>query len=839
MDELARPIDPQALLSIPVFNPKEDNPRQWLNTVDRLADVYGWSASQRVTAAKCRLSAAAQVWEDGMSAATPSGIKFKVALLERFAISEDELLQQLATCRQGKLESVRAYADRFRHLLYQLGLLDADADRLAVKTNKNVFLRGLNPKVRDRVFLFEPPDLEAAIRKAIYVAECPYDDATDDSGTDMRVPPPDHRRQRDQSVSPRTPRQHWQPDRCGEHTGPPAPGPALDDDELEDIGHKLAQMAIKYMQSYATVNYTNPAYEYESASDMYMMERMPSSYSPWRAEDILDDGYAGTVAPAMSKRAHAPEPPYQATKRVARDPARDAPMEADLPQRRAGTLGNVPAPPAVPRRMTSRAEDTLRAPRAAPHEELISVPPGTIEPEAKLADEVVARVMKTPVSLGQTLRINSVHVLNHAASKLVNLARAAAVSQAAAGPPPTSNPPRMANLYDNGDVTVGPELVISQSAFKPKFADPDAAPAAQHGAAPAALHTSEANTPYPAFVPKYQVCKAQVRLRDSEGFPMAFTAVIDSGACHSVVTLNTLRRLGLQDEIEPTDAVFLNANGARSQAFGVIRDLPITLKGCTFPLDMIVTTAHSYSLLLGSDWLTPLGATLCFKTKSLTYSTDTGGRSSVPISFLRSAVQPGLAAMLTSDVPDPHEPIRVDKKGVRTSRANLPTPMKLHTKVQRTLAPVPRPPEKYPFASQTALPHRKAEGGARPPPPCEGDLKLGRKPPRACAIAEGGDQEGTGISAAPSFPASQTASKQPRVHKGRKPASMPVTHRMQPPAHDAGHARMHRATPGRPSSVPPRASARSPHAPPSSARRATSKRYKGGVMPLSAPGGSR
>ena len=165
---IGRTIGPSALSSIPVFNPKDENPRQWLNTLEKLAGVFGWTPDQKVQVARCRLGGSAQIWEEGMGAAIGTWAEFKEALIARFAVSEEELLQQLSTCKQERNESVRAYADRFRHLLTQLGMTGADAEgRVALRAYKSVFIRGLQPAIREKVYIFEYPDLESAIAKAI------------------------------------------------------------------------------------------------------------------------------------------------------------------------------------------------------------------------------------------------------------------------------------------------------------------------------------------------------------------------------------------------------------------------------------------------------------------------------------------------------------------------------------------------------------------------------------------------------------------------------------------------------------------------------------------------
>lgn len=114
-DEYAVTITPSSLNSIPIFNPRDDNARQWLSTIERHALVFRWSDADKLAIARCRLSANAQEWESTVSSGIGTWHDFCEAFRERYAVREEELFNRLANCRQGKYESVRQYADRFRH----------------------------------------------------------------------------------------------------------------------------------------------------------------------------------------------------------------------------------------------------------------------------------------------------------------------------------------------------------------------------------------------------------------------------------------------------------------------------------------------------------------------------------------------------------------------------------------------------------------------------------------------------------------------------------------------------------------------------------------------------
>ena len=679
-----RHIAPSALTSVPIFIPEEHIPRQWLSTVDRLGRVYGWSEDQKVEVAKCRLSAAAQLWESGVSNATRTWEAFRAAFIDRYAQSDEELMQQLMLCTQGRQQSVRSYADRFRNLLAQLGLLtgDGEPDQAgANKTYKGIFMRGLQPHIRRQVFMFEPADLEAAIKKAIFISEGGQSEYGEQPAPERQVrfelpqrdtkPVDDRRPESSPASRGGPPPQSWRREDRQRPPSRPQPGPApaparptVDQDTLDSLSRKLAKMALKHMeqvQPRAAVHYSE---RYPEDVWTHMVERLDGwaadSRQPelYAAEGDYDGDLYGDLETYMTKRQSEPEP-YRASKRmdVGSVPGRAVPgYPSDRTPRRAAAPAAATAAPArqQPGGETAgangarRAEAARQPPPAEPTRtrgpggaatRVDPVPADAADPEAKLADEVVARVIKTPVTLGAALRINTTHVVSRVAGKLMGLARQAAAAQTATAPAAAGGTqPRAANMWDDGR---GASRSVYMADSKARVNDTiwedlalgltDAAELPEALAAPMYhLPARLPTTPYASeATPKYQVCKCQVHLTDSEGYLMPFTGIVDSGASNSVVTLNTLRQLGLQDEVEPTSVVFLNANGARSNVHGVIRNLGVILDNLSYSLDMFVSNAHNYSLLLGSDWLLPVGATICFYSRRLIYTSDNGGRAAV------------------------------------------------------------------------------------------------------------------------------------------------------------------------------------------------------------------
>ena len=667
-------ISPSALNSIPVFNPSDDNPRQWINIIERLARVYGWTADQKVDVAKCRLSGIAQTWDEGTGHQTTTWDLFTKAFLERFAVSEEDMLQQLSSCRQGKNELVRSYADRYRHLLAQLGLLSPDDEHgTQDKAHKSNFIRGLTKNIRERLHLMLPHDLEDAIKKATYISQALEGENNTEEPpvvlperrvrfetTDMKpARPTEERRYEKESHPPRyggNGGPHWRrDDRPSRPQQLPASAPrptvaqtTVEPESIASLTRQLKNLTLSLQQADPALR---PAINHLRVDDSWdpgvnMLEQV------WDAEDDAhaheacgSQYYASGNDPAWysTKRVSDFEPMRPPAKRVPIQPMRSTPMDADGPPNRPSPQrptfgarpGAVPGGPPAPQgnwepgpmtrveaaaagpRVRTAVEGREREPErprravggAATRTD--PVPAEVTDQESRLGEEVFARVCKTPVPLGLAARVNIPNVIAKVAGKLIGVARQHG-SQAAARQP-------SANLYDR--TTAGP-----------------------------AAHHWERDT-YRAVVeevepeqPRFQVCKTLVHILLNDGYHYPLTAVVDSGASNSVITMDAIRRMGLMDNIEETGVSFLNADGVKGKARGMIRDLPICLPNLVFPTTWYISNAKSYSALIGTDILYSLQACLDLKGRTLTYTDDNNARSRVYISCLRAPQEPAFHA---------------------------------------------------------------------------------------------------------------------------------------------------------------------------------------------------
>jgi hypothetical protein len=87
---------------------------------------------------------------------------------------------------------------------------------------------------------------------------------------------------------------------------------------------------------------------------------------------------------------------------------------------------------------------------------------------------------------------------------------------------------------------------------------------------------------------------------DVDGYSVP--AIVDSGAAVSMITRDTMEQLGYSID-EPSNSIILPAVGENTRPLGVVRDFPVTVAGYTIPIDVEVTEATTYALILGNNWL--------------------------------------------------------------------------------------------------------------------------------------------------------------------------------------------------------------------------------------------
>ncbi len=131
---------------IPEFDYKTTDVLTWLQSIEELGQLEGWTDETRLSVASIRLGPIAKQWYNSWRHAVGAGVltwdRLREALRDRYGVSDRELHLRLANCKQERRESVRDYADRYLSLMTQLRLaVDQDP------THMHNFLKGLRGSV--------------------------------------------------------------------------------------------------------------------------------------------------------------------------------------------------------------------------------------------------------------------------------------------------------------------------------------------------------------------------------------------------------------------------------------------------------------------------------------------------------------------------------------------------------------------------------------------------------------------------------------------------------------------------------------------------------------------
>eukprot|EP00884_Botryococcus_braunii_P020948 jgi/Botrbrau1/7537/Bobra.0019s0025.1 len=110
--------------------------------------------------------------------------------------------------------------------------------------------------------------------------------------------------------------------------------------------------------------------------------------------------------------------------------------------------------------------------------------------------------------------------------------------------------------------------------------------------------------------------------------------IIDTGATNTMISQSAARHLNLMDQIEPSRLRYSCADGKMSTPWGIIRKLPVAVEGLVIPIDVFVSGATSYDVLLGTDWLTQAHAEISFAKQEISFRIEPQIMGRVPITVM-------------------------------------------------------------------------------------------------------------------------------------------------------------------------------------------------------------
>ena len=92
---------------------------------------------------------------------------------------------------------------------------------------------------------------------------------------------------------------------------------------------------------------------------------------------------------------------------------------------------------------------------------------------------------------------------------------------------------------------------------------------------------------------------------------------MDTGSTSSVASKSFLDSIGIKID-EPSSIKMVDINGGKKRSLGKVKNLSINIKGTIIPIDVDVSEANTYSVIVGNDWLTKTKGVIDFDHRVLT-----------------------------------------------------------------------------------------------------------------------------------------------------------------------------------------------------------------------------
>jgi hypothetical protein len=617
--------------------PQED-PFQWVESFELFLEVTQASEDRVLRLLKYALREDAYRWFRANEADLQGWEECKGAFLERFGYDEDTITSRLYACCQQPNEAVRSYADRLRNLICYL------SNPLPPRMLAQMFIKGLVPPLRERVQMMCPLDSQLAeiIKLAANYEQIfgvtPLGGHPDrpvplmrpvqeNPRNNDRPPPPQQReggRQQENNNNPRP----WNNNR-NRDTGdrrsnnnpqgggaPPPPReilpvPAKPDVDVltREMERLRIQIAELQKPTSVTANFTQFEEEpatvvsrppYESfhqrtalSSPAHQLHPIAEEYANKRTADGTPDSQPTPLRRRPNNVEDAAVDPAVPFNHTPSGPPPQRPGRADEQERG--------PPPATPPEAPRRAAPVRQA------ADLGGLPPLPERPayrRAAAAPQVAAEPIQQIKALPMKLNVQT--YLNHVSEEEFDRA--------------------MREMMEGRQ----------QYLRGRQPAPPPQAPRAEAHAA--AGSTAENWEPMEFRRPLSQNLQRNPVTTSVATVPIVINNVIfedgvlDTGATNTMISQTTARQLDLLDSIEPCRVKFSCADGNSAAPWGKIRRLSVGVDGFTIPLDVYVSGATTYDVLLGTDWLTQAKAEISFEKSELTFRIDPHIVGKIPIS---------------------------------------------------------------------------------------------------------------------------------------------------------------------------------------------------------------
>lgn len=645
---------PQALNTIDRYDGRSD-PDAWISSLQEIADLYTWSDDTCLRIAKIRLQGTARSWAQPRQFA--DWTDFQRQLDHRFGETKETAIARLEQCQQKPRETPKAFADRFLHAAERAGRSEDDALVFS-------FVQRLQPELKVEVARQRLHSIEEIVTFCNYwqglQGVSPTTHSPDEEknwGSPYSAP----RRNRD--TGPFPPRRP-EPKRFernnninrppfGDVTNRPAAAnaaaaasmaatasSAADAAAIEDLTRRFSKLELNMHQQLQdrdrqikTLRFALQKQHQPNTAQINMM-----GAADWEHEDFgmpsdeqcnEDELDQDLLASIFVKRPADVEPQYKRmpSKRVAINPNAPSPYAPPRPVYTPAVEPTAPnhrdSPSSAAHRMPRQRQPFQGPPRGTPGT-LTSAPPGGGAPSHNQG--------------GNSSKPTAAHLANERARKMAqDLCRSIKLD----GMHECTLPPQAVLTCLAGHLAGVPSLVrlgqdmaqqVDSLIHKMKGNGPLPAPNALN-LATAMPSTLSLRQPAMRKPPSYQrphrisTCKVTAHINGRE-----VDCVIDTGASTSAVTLDCLRRLGLDDLIQPANANYLNADGRISSGHGKVPNLVLSLGDLETLITPTVTNALNYNMLIGNDVLTRAKAVIDYSRDQLVIQVDPTYYQEIPIS---------------------------------------------------------------------------------------------------------------------------------------------------------------------------------------------------------------